>query len=314
MSAEALRPYLRPLAPDEAFPESQRSSEGMLTLVADHTPRRGTAQLGVEYARKSGMPLHLQILFPPIERGTSPRFPLVVYVQGSAWMTQELGLNLPALVDVARRGHVVAIVEYRPSTVAPFPAQVKDVASAIRFLRRQAERFYVDPERVALWGDSSGGHTALMIYATDGDQAYSDEPVEAEPLDIRCFVDFYAPTDFARMNEEPSIQDHLGADSPEGIVLGGIPVLSDPDRLAAATITTHLGPRPRRAPLLMVHGTGDRLVPFGQSVILHDALRAAGQDVTLYRLLGADHGGPPFWQEDVLGVVEGFLGTHLEAR
>lgn len=315
MSAAHRRPYVRPLpVDDDSFPQSTLTSPGMRTLTADPAPRHGTAVLGVEYARKSGVPLHLQVLLPPLERGSSARFPLVVFVQGSAWMSQELGLNLPALAEFARRGYVVAIVEYRPSSVAAFPAQVKDTATAIRFLRRNAERFHVDPARIALWGDSSGAHTALIMYATAGDPSDSDESDEPEPLGVGCFVDFYGPTDFARMNEEPSVQDHLSADSPEGRVLGGVPVLSDPRLLAAATVAGRLGADPRRAPLLMVHGTGDRVVPFGQSVILHDELRAAGQDVTFYRLLGADHGGAPFWQDEILDVVDTFLRTHLEIR
>lgn len=298
-------------ADHDDFPESTRSSIGMRVLQADPTPRFGRAHLGVQYARKSGMPLHLQVLEPPLAPESTARFPLVAYVQGSGWLAQDLGLSVPALAEFARRGYVVAVVEYRPSTVASFPAQVKDTATAIRFLRRNAARFHIDPEHVALWGDSSGGHTTLMTYVTEGDPAYSDESVADEPLDIRCFVDYYGPTDFSRMNDEPSTQDHLGPDSPEGRLLGGVDVLANPDVLAPTVVMNHVAPAPRRRPLLMVHGSKDRLVPFGQSVLMHDALREAGQDVTFYQLKGADHGGAPFWQDEVLDLVDGFLTAHL---
>ncbi|WP_337062618.1 alpha/beta hydrolase [Kineococcus sp. G2] len=312
MSGPTPRPLVEPRdVPYEEFPASTRSTDGTHVLAADRTPRHGSAVLGVEYARKSGRALHLHVLLPPTGPGGDERFPLVVYVQGSAWFEQQLGTNLPALAHFARRGYVVAIAEYRPSTVAPFPAQVRDAGSAVRFLRRNAERFHVDPERVAMWGDSSGGHTTVLAHLTDGDQEYGDEPVDAEPLALRCAVDYYGPTDIARMNEEPSIQDHTGPRSPEGVLIGGVDVLANPERVRPTVAAHHVDPAVPRPPLLVVHGDKDRLVPFGQSVLLVEALRAAGQPVTFHRLAGADHGGPPFWTEEVLDVVDGFLRENL---
>src|SRR5690606_8210453 len=149
------------------FPASTRRSRGMRIIDADHAPQHGTTHLGVEYARKSGRALHLQIVVPPAEQESTETFPLVVYVQGSGWFEQQLGQALPALTAFGRRGYVVAIVEYRPSPVAPFPAQVRDTATAIRFLRRHAQEYRIDPDRVVLWGDSSGGHTTLLTYLTE---------------------------------------------------------------------------------------------------------------------------------------------------
>ena len=64
-------------------------------------------------------------------------------------------------------------------------------------------------------------------------------------------------------------------------------------------------------PLLIIHGSKDRLVPFAQSVLLYDALTAAGQPVEFYQLHGSDHGGPAFWQPDVLDLVDEFLQKNL---
>ncbi|MCV2393877.1 alpha/beta hydrolase [Actinotalea sp. M2MS4P-6] len=306
----------RPVPLDD-FPPSEHSTERMSVLLADHTPRHGTAWLAVEYAAKSGRRLHLQIVAPPVPPSddaagaeSGRRFPLVVFVQGSAWGEQMLGQELPALAHFAARGYVVAVVEYRPSDVAPFPAQVRDTRSAVRFLRTHADRYRIDPSRVALWGDSSGAHTALLTALTEGDPEYSDEP-DGEPLHVSCVVDYYGPTDIARMNEEPSVQDHVSPTSPEGMLIGGHDVLARPDLVAPTVLAGHLHPDRDVPPVLMVHGSRDRLVPFGQSVLLHDALVDAGRSVELYQLRGADHGGPPFWQEPVLDLVDGFLRLHL---
>lgn len=301
--------YVPPVAVGyEDFPESTRTAAGMLDLPADHAPAHPAVRLGVPYVRRATGPLHVHVVTPPVE--PHERLPLVVYVQGSGWFAQDLGAGLPALVEVARRGYVVASVEYRPSPVAPFPAQALDVATAVRWLRAHADDLQVDPARVALWGDSSGGHTTLMAYVA-GDGPVVGEDGDVPPLGVRCFVDYYGPTDVGTMNCEPSTMDHLAADSPEGVLLGGVPVLADPARLAPTVVAHHVRADVRLAPLLMVHGSKDRLVPFGQSVTLFETLRDAGQDVTFYRLRGADHGGPPFWQPAVLDVVDAFLRRHL---
>ncbi|MDR1807927.1 MAG: alpha/beta hydrolase [Propionibacteriaceae bacterium] len=301
--------------PDE-FPESTWTADGMAVLEADLALRHGSALLGVEYARKDGRALHLQVLLPPLEQAPPDdpasraiRFPLVVYVQGSAWREQVLGAALPALAEFATRGYVVAIVEYRPSSVAPFPAQVKDARSAVRFLRDHAEDFHVDPARIAVWGDSSGAHTTVMLNLTEADPDYSDEP--ADDLGVACYVDFYGPMAIARMNEEPSIQDHIAPDSPEGELIGGRDVWANPLAVAPTVAMNHIDPGRPPKPLLILHGSQDRLVPFAQSVLLYEALQAAGAPVTFYQLRGAGHGGPAFWQPPVLDLVDAFLRGHL---
>lgn len=115
------------------------------------------------------------------------------------------------------------------------------------------------------------------------------------------------------MNEHPSIQDHLEAHSPEGDLIGGVRVDEHPELVAPTVIWDHVPPASERAlpPLLVIHGDKDRIVPFSQSVWLVEDLEAKGQDVTFYRLAGADHGGAPFWQPEVLDVVDDFLRQHL---
>ncbi|WP_448759780.1 MFS transporter [Actinomyces oricola] len=93
----------------------------------------------------------------------------------------------------------------------------------------------------------------------------------------------------------------------------GLDVAEHPELVAPTVIMNHVPPAGEQAlpPLLVVHGDKDRLVHFSQSIWLVEDLQAKGQDVTFIRLAGADHGGAPFWQEDVLDVVDGFLTEHL---
>ena len=124
----------------------------------------------VEYAEHSGKKLHLQIMTPTVF-GQDLKWPLIVYVQGSSWHKQKLFQSLPTLARMCERGYAIAIVEHRESELAPFPAQVIDVKTAIRFLRLNGRSYHIDTDKISLWGDSSGAHSALIAGIT-GDTKY----------------------------------------------------------------------------------------------------------------------------------------------
>jgi acetyl esterase/lipase len=295
----------------EDFPESPVTADGILTIKADRRDLSCKLHTNVLYAAKSGVALHLHIVQPKQPEGREHLFPLVVYVQGSAWFKQDIGYEIPQLSQFARKGYVVAVVEYRPSTVAPFPAQVKDTKTAIRFLRRNASSYSIDPERIVLWGDSSGGHTAVMTGVTLDSEDLSDESPTDEPIRLKAVVDFYGPIDIGKMNFEPSTQDHGDAKSPEGMFLGGFNVLENPDKVKPTVPIAYLDKAKEIPPFLIIHGNKDRLVPFSQSVMLYNALKQNNKSVTMYKLDGADHGGSPFWTEDVQKIVDDFFLRNL---
>ena len=295
----------------ESFPASTATAPGILTIKADANELSCKLHANVPYATKSGIPLHLHIIEPRQREGERRLFPLVVYVQGSAWFKQDLGYEIPQLSRFARKGYVVAVVEYRPSPVAPFPAQLKDAKTAIRFLRRNAATYSIDPDKIALWGDSSGGHTAVMTGVTLSDPELSDESPTDEPIQIKAVVDFYGPIDISKMNLEPSTQDHRDPSSPEGMLIGGVHVLDNPGKVKPTVPITHLDKTKEIPPFLIIHGNKDRLVPFGQSVLLYEALKQNDKSVVMYKLDGADHGGPSFWTDEVLEIVDRFLREHL---
>lgn len=304
-----MSPKLIPPQPSsyEAFPASTVFADGIAVIPADFSERACITHLGVEYARKSGLALHLHIIEPMQREGENLTFPLILFVQGSAWFKQNTGLSLIQLGRFARRGFVVAIIEYRPSTLAPFPAQVKDTKTALRFMKQHAATYHADPEKIILWGDSSGGHTVVMAGVTLDNPDLDDESPTNEPISVRAVIDYYGPSDVSKMCEEPSTMDHIAAQSPEGMLIGGVNVLENPDKVRPTVPMTYISPERAIPPMLIIHGDKDRLVPFGQSVMLFEALKQAGQEAECYQLKGADHGGPPFWTDAVLDLVEAFI-------
>lgn len=295
----------------EDFPESKASHKNMKAIVIPKDNAQINYKQNVKYITRDGLDLTLQILKPKSAKG---KLPCIVYVQGSAWFKQDVYGNLPQLAEFAKRGYVIAIVEYRPSPVAKFPAQVQDAKTAIRFMRKNAEAYGIDTENIFVWGDSSGGHTALMVGLTQNNPELDTEDYKEFSIKINGVVDFYGPTDISQMNFEPSTWDHTEPKSPEGMLIGGKNVMENLAEAAKTNPINYVKDPKTAAPILILHATKDRLVPFHQSVLLADALLQKSYAYEFYQLKGADHGSPEFWTKEVFDIVEKFLKVNMAKK
>ena len=233
--------------------------------------------------------------------------PCVVYVQGSAWMKQNVYFNLPQLAEFAKRGYVVAIVEYRHTGIAPFPAQMQDAKTAIRFIRKNAERYNVDANNLFIWGDSSGGHTALMVALTQGQNDLDDNVYSDVSADINAVIAYYPPTEIYVMRNYPSQYPHETADSPEGLLIGGKTV-SENQALAEKASPLHYVTKGKNlVPIFIAAGTMDRTVPFSQSDLMANKLQECNQPYEFHALIGAEHGSWEFWTPQMFNLVEAFI-------
>jgi acetyl esterase/lipase len=229
----------------------------------------------------------------------APKYPLVVYIPGSAWHRQNVWMSLDKARYFAARGYAFAIAEYRPTDIgATYPAQVEDAKAAIRFLKDHADEYGVDANKVAVWGDSSGGHTAASIGITAPEMA-------------QCVVDWFGPTEISVMNCYPSTMDHYGPDSPQGMLIGGKAVLENPELAQAVNPNTYISADKPVPPMLIMHGSKDMLVPFNQSVRLYEKLKECGKDAMFYRLEGGGHGSGGFESDEAYRLVLEFIGSHL---
>ncbi|MGR3809734.1 alpha/beta hydrolase fold domain-containing protein [Jiulongibacter sp. NS-SX5] len=293
----------------EDFPESKASHSEMIELSPSKDEITVSYKHDVVYTQHDSGDLHLQILTPG---NLGKSLPCIVYVQGSAWFKQDVYRNLPQLADFAKRGFVIAVVEYRPSTVSAFPAQLLDAKTAIKFIRKNAAEFGIDDKNIFIWGDSSGGHTALMVNLTQGINELDSETYPEFSSEVNAVVDFYGPTDISQMNYEPSIMDHIGKSTPEGMLIGGKNVHENMDLASKTNPINYISKEKKAAPTLIFHGSKDRLVPFHQSVLLADKLKSEGYQYTFYKLKEADHGSGEFWSKEVFDMVESYLREHLK--
>ncbi len=215
--------------------------------------------------------------------------PVVIWIHGGGWRNGDRHSGPDFSRFFARRGFAMVSIEYRTSDEATFPAQIEDVRTAIRWVRSVAAQYGFDAGRIGLWGSSAGGHLAALAAVTDAG--------------VQAVVDGYGPTDILLMDAQrdperkpssdtgslsiPAGECSGDADSRESLLFGA-PIYTIPDRVQAANPIPYV--KPGAPPFLILHGTADAAVPDAQSVMLYEALAAAGNDVTLGLVEGLGHG------------------------
>ncbi|MBP1903519.1 acetyl esterase/lipase [Paenibacillus turicensis] len=257
----------------------------------------------VVYAKYGDLERRLQIIVP---QRFGYKFPLVVFIQGSAWRKQDLNASIPNLCQIAAKGYVVASVEIRDTDIARFPAPLEDVKCAIRYMRKHAAQYGVDPNRVAVWGDSSGGHLSLMTGLTIGQ--YNNGIHGEQSDEVSAVIDYYGVTDLLTLGKYNNILDHDAPDSPEGLLIGGR--VKDNIELAKQASPIHQNLDKLLPPFLIIHGDSDSIVHVNQSIEMYKALKEHGQKALFYKVIGADH-GTGVWNPQVLEITERFLSAHL---
>lgn len=257
----------------------------------------------VVYDTRDGAPLRLQILQPRTSGNPKQLFPCVLFVQGSHWAKQDVYRNVANLGALARRGFVCAIVEYRHYGIARFPAQVVDAKNAVRFVREHASDYFVDPEKIVIMGDSSGGHVAALAGMT-ALTGTLDDPLNSQSCGVCGIIDLYGAVDPTLPYGFPTTLDHQLPTSPEGTLMG-FNIREEPERAQAAVVKNYV--KEHFGPVLILHGTKDRIVFCQQSVDLYRALRAVGKDVELYLIRGSDHADAGFWADVTLDIYERFV-------
>jgi len=220
-------------------------------------------------------------------------FPGVLVIHGGGWRGGDKAQMRGALAEFARRGYVAISPQYRFCPQDTFPAQVHDVKAAVRWLKRHAKEYKLDPEHIGAIGFSAGGHLSLMLGLTGpGDGLEGDHSVDAPSTRIQAVVNYFGPTDLTASDlPEPSrriVKDFLGG-TPE----------EKPEAAAKASPLTYV--TKDDPPIQTFQGTKDGLVPYTQAVKLTDALTAAGVPGRVDLLIGAGHG----WRGDDLTQTMG---------
>ena len=234
---------------------------------------------GVAYAQAD--PQQVMDIVRP--KDTSQRHPAVLCVHGGGFRAGSRKGYLAQCVRLAQHGYVAATADYRLAPAAQFPAAVHDVKAAVRYLRANASKLTIDPDRIGTTGGSAGGHLVLFLGLTGGmPQFEGDGPNRDQSSRVNCVVDYYGPSDFTK-----SYGRSVDAADVLPLFLGGD---LNHARLRHIQASPLNWVTPDAAPTLAIQGTKDRYVGYEQSVWIIDRLLAAGVEAELETIAGADHG------------------------
>lgn len=248
----------------------------------------------------------LDILLP--EEGEGP-FPVLIFMHGGAYLFgSKRDMQFLHAVDGVNKGYAVVTVEQRLAFEAQFPYGLFDLKAAIRFLRANAEKYSLDPDRFALSGDSAGAYYAVMAAATQDIPGYEDFTMGYPEVSsrVQAVVGWYGCYHLMEMLPPEPDPDNPPppppADRPPMPDLYKFLVGAKPREIHGLMYFTN--PlnfvTPAFPPILIQAGTGDQVVPHQQSILLHEKIRAVCGEgrSTLQLMEGWNHGGFSFgWYE-----------------
>jgi len=248
--------------------------------------------------------------------GGAADVPVVVYVPGGGFVVSDRDNSLGNRSYLIEHGIAVAAIEYRTiGDGATVPDGVADVKSAVRYLRANAEQYGLDADEIGLWGESAGAYLVTMAGVTEGEPQFEVGDNLDVSSEVQAVVEQFGASDLTRIAEDfdQETKDYY-RDTPDNFtatyVLGagtGSTLFDEPEAAAAADPATHVdGDEP---PFLHFHGTADTLISPTQTLLIHDALRAAGVPSTRYLVEGAGHGDMAFLGDPESGRVWSTVGV-----
>lgn len=255
-------------------------------------------QSDIVYGRKHGMALTMDV-FTPSENANGAA---VVFVVSGGWFSAHEAIRTEFVAPFLKRGYTVFAVVHGSQPKFTIPEAIADVKRSVRFIRHNAERFKIDPERIGIMGASAGGHLSLSLgtMGDDGDAKAKDE-VDRESSRVQAVACFFPPTDF--LNYGKPGEEALGTG-----VLAGFKAPFDFNELSPQTkrferitdeerrreIGQQISPANHvsadDAPSLIIHGDADKLVPIQQAELIIEKFKAASVPSELVVKANAAHG------------------------
>jgi acetyl esterase/lipase len=240
-------------------------------------------------------------LYLPTAPAEGKRRPAVVIIHGGGFTggVKDAIREFNIGTTLALNGYVGMSIDYLLSKngQVTWPQNVHDGKTAVRWLRKNAERLHVDPDHIGVIGGSAGGHLAAMLTLTGTDDGLDPAgPYGEYSCRVQCGVDLYGPADLTTARD----LSMLGKTRAEA-----------PELYRAASPVTYVDRDD--PPLLIMHGTADTTVDVEQSKHFAEVLKKAGAKHELVIVEGAPHTfhlQPK--QRDLRPIVLGFFDTYLK--
>ena len=234
----------------------------------------------VKYAKVDKQSLLLDLYVP---KNSPAPVPVIVWIHGGAW--REGSKDICQSARFIDSGYAAVSIGYRFTTEARFPAQIHDCKGAIRWIRANAKKYNIDPDRIGVFGGSVGGHLAALLGTSGGvKELEGDVGGNLEyPSNVQAVCDWFGPIDLVEMYDFPRddwriqvMVDYLGGHLAK---VRARAELASPD--------THIDKND--PPVLVMHGEADDIVPIKQSIDFQKNLRKEGIETRFVAVPGAGH-------------------------
>ena len=283
-----------------------------LVVGAEPAQPKVKSTSNITYSTVDGVKLQLDLVVPD---SPGPH-PCVICFHGGAWKggsrrdlpttgfaSAKSSTKLGMLEAFAMKGYAAASVTYRLAPKHQFPAQIQDAKTAVRFLRANAKKYNLDGERFAALGFSAGGHLAALLGTTDAKAGFDTKEHGEVTSKVQAVVDFFGPTDLSLYCETPGINDAFM------LPLLGKECLKDRKLYDRASPTAYV--TSDDAPVLILHGNADIIVPVLHSELFKKKLEGARVPVKMITLDGRGHGWSGDDVDDTARATIAFLDEHL---
>ncbi len=271
--------------------------------MSSNEPGRVTIQEGVVVGTTGARDLRADVFIPP---GDLKDAPGVLLIHGGGWMQGDRSQLRGYGVLLGRKGYVCVSCEYRLTGEAQWPAQIHDVKAALRWMRANASSLGLDPDRIAVSGNSAGGHLSLMVGATPNVPEFEGEGGNSGiSTDVSAVISFYPPVRLGTMRDGAELSD------PVRRLMGSN---ATPEAIAGASPITYASAS--FPPTALIHGSDDEIVSVAESFEMQKALAKAGVPTDLHIYAGQPHG---FDATSALGrqcadVMALFLARYVAVR
>lgn len=246
---------------------------------------RGKHYADVTYWEKGKEKLQLDLVVPTEGKGP---FPAIVIIHGAGPTAKNRQHYLPQAKEFASAGYVGVTISFRNSAASPYPNSIEDAEAAIRWLRTNAAKYKIDPNRIAALGYSGGGALACLLGMERPAAKKAPNGVSSR---VQAVVAYYPPTDFIQFHKDcanmPLLRRVFIRSSFEQWLNGNPDDAKARARYEEASPIHHV--HKDMAPLFLIHGMYDAVVPFDQSDRLVKRIAEKKGNVTVLFLTGAGH-------------------------
>ncbi len=267
-------------------------------------PETVVFEKAIEYTNPDDQHLQLNLARP--KTSISP-LPCILCIHGGGFRAGSREGYNGQIIRLASQGYVAVTVSYRLAPKYPFPAAIHDTKAAVRWLRANAKKYNIDPERIGVTGGSAGGHLAQFLAVTGDVKEFEGEGGNStESSKVKCVVNYYGPSDLTK-----SYGKSVDAAEVLPLFLGGNLEKAKPAHIKASPL---YWVTPNAAPTLCIHGTEDKYVAFEQAVWLVEKLQAANVVAELLKLEGAGHGFKGKDAETAEKAMIAFFDKYLKSK